>query len=470
MPFSLYDKLIEYKGTDNYPFHMPGHKQGRLLFTEDIFKADITEIPGFDNLGKPEGAILRAQQRMAKTFGADRTFFLVNGSSCGVMAAVMAVCREGEQILVARNCHKSVFNAVVLSGAEPVFVTPEILDGFGFCAGVLAQDVEKAIEGNPLIKAVVITSPTYEGIVSDVKGIAEAAHKNNKILIVDEAHGAHFAFSGVFPDTALSQGADIVIQSTHKTLPAPTQTALLHIKGERADAQKIGAFINMFQTTSPSYIFMGALDKMRQYLDLRGSRDFKKYCQMLMDFRQRMEGLRNIRLLDDKALENKSVKGLDYGKLVFSSRKISGKDMEIYLLKRHKIMIEASSLTHVILISSVADEKEGFQRLEKAMYEMDSHLDYKKEEAGYGESLVFARNRINLKAAFYSEKEECPLGAAVGRISGEFVIPYPPGIPVIMPGDVIDAEVVGFLKKSAEKGINIICRNNNRLEKIVVLV
>ncbi|MGL4790022.1 MAG: aminotransferase class I/II-fold pyridoxal phosphate-dependent enzyme, partial [Anaerotignaceae bacterium] len=311
MKSPLYGKLKKYVEENVYPFHMPGHKMGNGLEENNVFAMDITEINDFDNLFKPEGIIKEAQQLMAKTFGAEESFFLVNGSSSGIIAAITSVCSDGDTILLARNCHKSVFNGLVVSGARPVYIMPTELEEIPVFGAINPKDVEFALEKNPQTKAVVITSPTYEGIVSDIEKISEIAHNYKIPLIVDEAHGAHFNFNHFFPKSAIKCGADMVIQSLHKTLPAPTQTAVLHIRKGLVNEVRLKKTLELVQTSSPSYIFMGMIDKLRDFLDTDGERAFEVYVESLKDLRKYISGLHNIKLLDSDIIGNNSIFNLD---------------------------------------------------------------------------------------------------------------------------------------------------------------
>lgn len=249
METPIYTALQKYINDNIYPFHMPGHKQGRALSIDDIMKIDITEVDGVDNLHNAKEVILESQRLTAKLFGAKETFYLVNGSSCGIIASILTVCSPNDKILVARNCHKSVYSGIIFAGGNPVYIMPEIIDDYNIAGGINVDKLKNIM--NNSIKAVLITSPTYEGFCSDIKTIADIVHSYNSILIVDEAHGAHFKFNDYFPNTALEQGADIVIQSVHKTLPSLTQTALLHIQGNRVDIYKLKQMLSMVQTSSP---------------------------------------------------------------------------------------------------------------------------------------------------------------------------------------------------------------------------
>ena len=261
----LYERLRKYAASDFYPWHMPGHKR-RLVEFDNPFSMDITEIDGFDDLHHPEGILKEAMEEAAAVYGSEKTYFLVNGSSCGILAAVSAAVPPGGKLLMARNCHKSAYHAALLQQARVTYIYPE-LEAEGFYGAVRAEDVEAALQADPDIRAVIVVSPGYEGIVSDIRAIAEAAHAHDCALLVDEAHGAHLPFGkgcGLdFPASALEMGADAVIQSLHKTLPSLTQTALLHLgrnSGARMDRDRVELYLRIYQSSSPSYIFMASID------------------------------------------------------------------------------------------------------------------------------------------------------------------------------------------------------------------
>ena len=257
----LYKELENYGNSDFYPFHMPGHKRNKACVEGDFpIERDITEIDGFDDLHHSEGILLEAQNALSRLYGTKRSFFSVNGSTAGLLAAISASVKKGGRILTARNCHKAVYHAIYLRDLVPTYIYPQSDSDLGINGAISVSRVERYLEENPKIEAVLITSPTYDGVVSDVRQIAEAAHKHGIPLIVDEAHGAHFRFSDYFPVSATDLGADVVIQSFHKTLPAMTQTAVLHLCSERVSEKLIRRFLGIYETSSPSYILMSSLD------------------------------------------------------------------------------------------------------------------------------------------------------------------------------------------------------------------
>ena len=296
---TIYNYLNEYSESDFYGMHMPGHKRNEKMMENDLpYKIDITEIDGFDDLHHADGIIREAQERAARLYGADETHFLVNGSTVGILSAIMGVTDKGDQILVARNCHKSVYHAIYLNELEPVYVYPEYDEKTGLNGEVKADEIALLLEKNPNIKAVMIVSPTYDGVVSDVKKIAEVAHANEIPLIVDEAHGAHFGFDPYFPKNANENGADIIIHSVHKTLPSLTQTALLHINGTFVNREKVRMYLHMLQSSSPSYVLMTSIDECMELIEKKGEDIFSAYVDNLQKMREELGKLSCLRLVE----------------------------------------------------------------------------------------------------------------------------------------------------------------------------
>lgn len=469
MSAPLFEKLNTYKTRDIYPFHMPGHKMGRGMDMEDVFAMDITEIQGFDNLHHAHGVIDVAQRLCAKTFGAEESFFLVNGSSCGVIASIMSICSDGEKLIVERNSHKSVMDALVFSGAQPCYVMPENVDGFHFFGAVSVHSIEQACLEHPQAKGIIIVSPTYEGIVSDIKRIADVVHEKNMILIVDSAHGSHMHFNGFFPKTAIECGADLVIESLHKTLPCPTQASVLHVSGSRVNRERLKQCLAMVQSSSPSYILMAAIDQCRDYLDNKGKDDFETYVSRLKIFREELKGLRYLKLMDDSIVGKNNVFDYDLGKLVLFSDGMNGDEIGDILREKYKIELEMTCPTHCIAMTSVSDTPEGFNRLKNALINIDYHLGTisKKKQLQF----VYPKPEVVVspRVAFFTKSFDVDLMDSVGEISAEFVIPYPPGIPLISPGEKITRKIVDILNKYMSCNVNIIGMKNSSLEKIGVL-
>jgi len=418
---------------------MPGHKRNEefLGLGLEAVNFDITEIYGMDNLNDSSGIISESQNRCANLFGADESFYLVNGSTVGIVASILACVSEGDSILVARGSHKSVFSGIIYAGATPVYVYPEI-NQYGFQLAINPKDIENEIIKNRNIKACIITSPTYEGVVSDVEAIANICHENGVILIVDEAHGAHFKFSDSFPKTALEQGADIAIQSFHKTLLAFTQSAVLHVKSDLINRALLKKHLSMLQSSSPSYLLMLGLDNCVKLIAKKGEKLFIDYCNNLKYIREALRNCKNIKLICTD----------DIGKIVFYiSREIDTIEIEKMLREKYKIEIELSAKHHMILMTSIADKKEGFLRLIHAILEIDEYL--QKYPARKASILDYPKPiyKLHPKDAINCEFKKCNIKNARGQVSGDFFAPFPPGIPLLVPGEEITEEMVKYISQ-----------------------
>lgn len=476
----LLERLTEYAGSDAYPFHMPGHKRREIPDGipggfPDPYGIDITEIDGFDNLHHAEGILKDAMETVAAIYGADRSWYLVNGSTCGILSAVFAATENGGKILTARNCHKAVYHAICLNRLEAEYLYPEEITEFRINGGIRAGDVRKALEKDAMrcagnsgdvrgkitkIQAVLITSPTYEGVVSDIRAIADAAHEYGIPLIVDEAHGAHLEYADQchsFPKSALEYGADIVIQSLHKTLPCFTQTAILHVKGKLVDQDRISRYLSMFQTSSPSYLFMAGMERCIRYMDGDGRNEMIRYEKRLERFMERMEGLQVLEVLDREICgKYRTVAGWDPSKIVVSTMRAEdfhGEELAETLRRKYHLEMEMTAPEYVIAMTSLMDTEEGFERLGTALLEIDGVLrrrmeSGRKEKAasetpeGLESKLSHPVRRMLICEAMDADTERTAFQDTVGKVSAEFVYLYPPGIPIIAPGEVFTDAIV----------------------------
>ena len=420
---------------------------------------DITEIDGFDNLHYAEGILRDAQQRANRLYGAEETFYLVNGSTCGVLASIMASTEHGGELLIARNCHKSVYHAAILQELTLRYYHPSLLDGYGICDGVSAQDVKRLLEEYPGCRAVVITSPTYEGIISDIKAIADVVHAWDKILIVDEAHGAHFGLDESMPAGAVACGADLVIHSLHKTLPSMTQTALLHVQGERVNRRKLREYLRMLQTSSPSYVMMASMDSCIRYVERHGAERFIFLRQQYEIFCKKIEACKYISIGKMTGVSEKGyyLTDWDIGKLVIFVRHTTMNGRELYDILREEfhLQMEMAAQNYVLAIMTIMDTEEGWQRLADALLEIDDRIE---EDNCAADDTVKAefepRSTAMIPAdAFRGEREEIPLADAEGRIASDFVNLYPPGVPLLVPGEVIDRAVIGRIEEFLRSGL-----------------
>ena len=480
----LYDKLVDYSQSDVYPFHMPGHKRqvGNPFLQEfpNPYAIDITEIDGFDNLHHAEGIIRESMDRAAKMYGADRSYYLVNGSSCGILSAVCGMTQHGGKILMSRNCHKAAYHGVFLNRLRVEYIYPQIIEGFGIQGGLVPEDVENVLKTDHDIQAVLVVSPTYDGIVSDVEKIVEICHGCGIPLIVDEAHGAHFRYHKGFPVSALDLGADVVIQSLHKTLPAFTQTSILHVKGDLVDREWLEHYLQIFQSSSPSYLFMAGIQRCIRYMDSTGRDGMIRYEERLKWFMEQMKGLQVLEVLTrDICGKYRAVAGWDPSKIVVSTMRAKdfhGEELAEMLRKNYHLEMEMTAPEYVIAMTSVLDTDEGFERLTKALLEIDEEL-LKAEEkrrktvsetGDQKENTVRERAEKNCKASETLQSRILPMSICeamdantgrtalqntVGKVSAEFIYLYPPGIPIIAPGEVFTREIVEMIEAYKKAGL-----------------
>lgn len=454
----MMEKYLHNYSNTIYPFHMPGHKLGRLspLGSVNLYNIDVTEVDGTDNLHQPEGIIFKAQERAKRLYKSLDTFFLVNGSSSGILSAISACCIPDGQILIARNSHKSVYHSVQINRLDPIYVYPEFIKEHGILGGINPLDVRKALEQYPKIACVVITSPTFEGFTSDIAAIAEIVHYFGKILIVDEAHGAHFKCHSSFPHSALECGADIVIHSLHKTLPAFTQTALLHMNSNRVDIEKLKQYLAIYQSSSPSYIFMAGIDSCIRWMEEQGSTAFDQFTDRVAEFRNKISSLTQIGLLGEELIGQYSVFGADLSRLVFigKDKTINGKKIDLILRRDYFIQVEMSTLQSVVAISTVADQMDGFQKLFNALHEIDCKNDYIITEMF--DIINTTAKVFHPFAASQKRKVRVDLKDAKNRICGQYITLYPPGIPILIPGEVITHDIICTLNHYINHGLTVI--------------
>lgn len=471
---NIIDRLKEYSRSDFYPFHMPGHKRqienGVGLEFPNPFSIDITEIDGFDNLHHAEGILSESMEWAASIYGADKTFYLVNGSSCGILSAISGIISNGGKILVGRNCHKSVYNGIFLNQLESEYIYPQFIDNFGITGGLSANDVDNLLDKNPDIRAVLVVSPTYEGIVSNIEAIAVAAHIHNVPLIVDEAHGAHFAFGKGLPVSALELGADVVIQSVHKTLPSMTQTALLHVKEGLVDLDRIEQYIHIYQSSSPSYVLMASIERCIDWMNTKGREQMERYLSSLEKAREQLRSMKNLKLLDRDLISSASIYDLDITKIVISSRgtSIDGVKLDDILRKNYHLEMEMCGPESVVALTSLMDTEEGMDRLVKALLEIDAGLTSEKVSDTRIRP-VYPKIKFKISDALETIGEPVEWEEALGRVAAEFVYIYPPGIPLIAPGEVLEKDLIEKIYDYKKKGLSVQGLKDESLETIRVV-
>ena len=457
----LLEQLNEYCANDYVPMHMPGAKRNTALFhMENPYGIDITEIDGFDNLHHADGVLAKAVLRAADLFGADETCFLVNGSSAGILSAVCGATQKKDTVIIARNSHCSVYNAIYLNELNPVYVYPGLyIKEAGICGAVEPVQIEEALMAYPEAKAVVLTSPTYEGMVSDIRSIADIAHRYGAVLIVDEAHGAHLNFHPVFPQSAVKCGADAVIQSIHKTLPSFTQTALLHLNGPYIDRDRVKRYWNMYQTTSPSYILMAGIDRCMTILEKDGRTLFETYVSRLKKLRDRIRRLKHIQLIETD----------DISKVVLAVP--NGKGLYDRLRTQYHVQLEMASLKYVIAMTSIGDTQEYYLRFAKALEEIDSSLngEWNARLSDLKFTGYMPKPVKSIYDALNAPSQPVALHQAAGRVSAVEICFYPPGIPLINPGEGITGELVRLIEEGLAGGLEVIGIKQNQKKGAEIL-
>ncbi|NLI89518.1 MAG: aminotransferase class I/II-fold pyridoxal phosphate-dependent enzyme [Epulopiscium sp.] len=467
MKAPLYDKLIEYsKNTSS--FHMPGHKFGKILNMKEIplLDLDATEVPGLDNLYDSKDIILEAENKMAVKYGARDSIFLTNGSTSGIIASILSICNPGDSLIVSRNAHHSVWNALILGGIKPIYINPSHNDEYNIVGGICPLELEKIIKNNPEVKGLIIVSPTYEGLVSDIEAISSVTTKYNKILIVDEAHGAHFVWNESFPRSAVEMGADLVIQSMHKTLPAITQSALLHIATDRINKDGLINSLQMVQTSSPSYIMMGLMDYIRYELD-KEKRIWDNYLVQLTMTRNKLSKLEKLKLLKEGICGSSNIFNIDISKIVIftDNTNITGVELGGILKDKYDIQVEIEADHYIIAMSTISDSKKDLERLTDALFEIDRNLKEKTpEKYEYGNNII--RNNETTKDIFtpreiyFGGQEEVRIDDSIGRISAGNIIVFPPGIPLICIGEKFTKETVQYIRMFPNKIIGVNKKDN----------
>ncbi len=466
----LFNQLKKHSASEMYPYHMPGHKRhcfGEL--SQDSYQCDITEIEGFDNLHDATGILKVLQDQAAAMYGADESFYLVNGSTAGVLSAISSAVSEDGHILMSRNCHKSSYHAAYLRRLRVSYLYPSYIEGLPILDAITPKQVEEALEQLEDVEAVMIVSPTYEGRIADVEAISKIVHAKGIPLIVDEAHGSHLGFADGFSRNSCQCGADLVIHSVHKTLPALTQTALLHVCGALIDRDKLRRFLRIYQSSSPSYLLMGSIDNALHYVEKNRVHlfaEFRKNCHEMME-----------KLRDCKHLKFPIMDGgkQDIGKLVISveGTNITGKQLYDLLRGKYHLELEMAAQQYCLAMFTVNDGKEAYERMTFALIEIDKELECLKIDAEVGaEKADMERNILESEEvckiflsgdvkgkSFYeawdSPRQEVLLMDAVGMRSAEFVNLYPPGIPILVPGEQVTRKICTQIKASFECGLTV---------------
>lgn len=475
----LFDALMEYVNRNTIPFHVPGHKKGvgadpefKKFIGDNAFKIDVTVFKLVDSLHHPTGAIKKAQELAADAYGSDAAFFSINGTSGAIEAMIMSVVNAGDKIIIPRNVHKSVTAGIILSGACPVYMQPELDKNVGIAHGVTPETVEKTLKENPDAKAVLIINPTYYGVAADIKKIAEIVHNYNIPLIVDEAHGPHLSFNDKLPISAMDAGADICAQSTHKIIGALTQSSLLQVRSGRINIQRVQQVLNMLQTTSPSYILMASLDCARRQIALYGDELLEKTINLSNYARNEINKIPGFYCFGEEILHNPGVYALDPTKMTITCRDlgITGYDLDMILSEKYHIQMELADLYNVLAVGSFGDTKENIESLLTALREISKEYLKKGNRKSDFVDIPSIPEQVQIPSeAFNSEKTSVLLKNSTGMISGEFLMAYPPGIPILCPGERITKEIIDYVQKLKDTGLYVQGTEDPEVEYIKVV-
>ena len=459
----LFQRLREYAAGPSAPLHMPGHKRNTRLLGDTLpYALDLTEIEGFDNLHEASGILAEGMTRAATLYGSDRAFYLVGGDTAGILAGIRAATRPGDRVLVARNCHRSVYHAIELCRLRPCYLCPPIDPMSGLCGSIPPQRVEEALRCCPGIRLVVLTSPTYEGVLSDIASIAQICHTHNIPLFVDEAHGAHLGF-GPFGPGAVAAGADIVAHSLHKTLPSLTQTGLLHVSGPRIDPNEAERQLALFQSSSPSYPLMASIDRCVRLMAGPGQEWAEAHRRRLDTFDRALSGLKRLWSPGHADLWPHPVFfGLDPSKIYLSCRatfldghSLTGRRLAEILREEYQIETEMAAADGLLAMTSLCDEDETLHRFAHALCEIDRRCegrlsgDASTRPDGMPSPIVLC----SIEQALLASHDALPLNECPGRTAAEYVWAYPPGIPLLVPGEQITEAFVSSVLQTLERGI-----------------
>lgn len=462
----LFDALVGVALSRKLSFHTPGHKSGKGISTRfrqfvgpKIFEIDLTTLDEVDCLQKPVSVIKEAQELAAEAYGADRSFFLVNGTTVGNHTMILATARPGDEVLVARNAHKSIITGLVLSGAIPRFFLPEFESSLGIMLNVTPRAVQAAIEANPGARVLVLTNPNYYGVAANLEGIIPFAKAKGLIVLVDEAHGPHFFFHPKLPPSALEGGADLVVQSTHKILGSMTQASMLHLKGSGVDPARVMGVLHLLQSTSPSYILMASLDLARMQMATEGGKLLGKAIELAEEARAKINRIEGLHCLMAEEVRRAGDFTLDVTKLTISVKGLglTGFEASGILNTEFNIQVEMADLYHLLVIISIGDRRDDLKRLVSAL----EALALRYAKPGRRSSIPFipppfeGSLLIPPREAYFASSEYLPLRKAEGRISSDIVAIYPPGIPILVPGEEVTSSAIEYLFHQSSYGARL---------------
>lgn len=463
----LFDGVRKHAQASPVQFHIPGHKNGtgmdpefKEFIGENALSIDLINITPLDDLHHPNGIIKDAQTLAAEAFGADHTFFSVQGTSGAIMTMIMTVCSPGEKILVPRNVHKSIMSAIIFSGAIPVFIHPELDKSLGISHGITVSSVRKAIKSHPDAKGILVINPTYFGVAANLEEIVQAAHDYDIPVLVDEAHGVHIHFNDRLPKSAMQAGADMSATSVHKLGGSLTQSSVLNIQGNYVSSLKVQSIISMLTTTSTSYILLSSLDAARRHLATKGESLLDEAIQLASQARNAINEIPGLYCPGKEMLDDQAIYDLDPTKLTISIKKLSinGYEVENWLRQHANIEVELSDLYNILCIVTIGEPKQNIQTLVNSLKELSKRY-FLPTEAPIEKNDVHVPNipilSLTPRDAFYAETELVRLDQSAGRTSAEFIMIYPPGIPIFIPGEIIEVENLNYISENIKAGLPV---------------
>ena len=457
---------------------MPGHKGHYNNYNilksigENLYSMDLTEVDGTDDLHSPESSIKESQEDIAKIYNAKESFYIVNGSTAGIYSMILSCTNKGDKIIIQRNCHRSVFMAAYLGSLETEYITPSVLDDFSFAASITPKDVENSLKTNPDAKAVVLTSPTYYGTCINIKEISKITNKYGALLLIDAAHGAHFPFNKNLPNNPIVEGADMEVVSFHKTLPSLTQTGVLNVSKNatsKIDMGKLKFMLSLYQSTSPSYIFLSSMEAAAYIMNKDGEVLLESVIEYIEDFKNKIKNHDFYKVLGKKHIGKSNIYDLDSTRLVISS-KIGGVKLSKILRENYQIQVEMSDDKNIIIIGSVFDKKHYYEKLYNALVEIEEkYKDLKWNNKKY-EILDYTYKKVyTIEKGYSLEKETILLKDSIGKVAGEIVAPYPPGIPILLPGEEITYNKIKCIENCKDIGIRFNGPEDKNLNTIKII-
>jgi arginine/lysine/ornithine decarboxylase len=484
-----FDVLLDYVDSGVAPFHTPGHQQGhgmdrafREFVGDNVLAIDLTQIRGLDDLLQPEESLVEAQALAAEAYGADHSFFLINGSTSGNQCMMMAALNPGEQIAIPRNSHKSALGGLIMSGAVPVYMAPEVNESLHMDHTVTPQTVEATLQANPSVKAVYVVSPTYYGVQADLPAIAKISHARGVPLIVDEAWGPHFHFHPSLPKDALASGADMCINSTHKMLGSMSQTAMLHVKGKRIALDRLKAVYKLFLSTSPNLVLIASLDVARRQMATQGEALLTRTIEIATNARKRLNEIPGIYCFGQELIDGKGVYQFDPTKITVTVKDIgyTGYEAEEILRRRYNVQCELADLFNCLALFTIGTTQEAADKFVEAVAELareDRPVDIfspsgvleRRIKTGTYHLPKMPPVRLSPREAFLSPTEFVQFKQSAGRICAEVITPYPPGIPVISPGEEITKEIIDYLQLEKRAGVRMQGPYDDDLRRIRVV-